>query len=124
MADIPDDSPGLPPLDAMLLAIRRFLESDVMPGLRGPGAFGMRMVLRQLEIAAREIELAPAFRQAEHDRLQALLRRQGELHMLRSDLAGLIRAGQFSGDEAALVAHLEGCLQDDLSINNPQWLMS
>ena len=124
MADVPDHPTALPPLDAMLLVIRRFLESDIVPGLQGPEAFGMRMVLRQLEIAAREIELAPAFLHAEHERLQILLDRHGELNALRKSLAALIRSRQFPGDQAALFAHLESCLQDDLRINNPKWLMS
>ncbi len=113
-----------PPLDAMLLAIKKFLEQDIMPGLQGPPAFGMRMALRQLEAAAREAELAPDSQRREQKGLERLLQRSGELPELQRDLANLIRARQFRGDNVALRKHLEQGLHDDLRINNPKWLVT
>ncbi len=112
----------LPPLEAVLEAASAFLEADVLPRLEDALAFRMRILLRQLEIARRELALAGEIQAQHRARQEALLGTSGSWSELQAELARRIRARDPAGDPRALRRHLEESVRDSLRIDNPKWL--
>ncbi len=115
--------PDSRPLATNLLAIvQECLETEIAPQLPSLHRFQLKIVSRVLATVRREIELAPAANADELERLKALLRRDGSREELDAALAHAIRAGDFTVDDPALLAHLRASTEDALRINNPKWL--
>jgi hypothetical protein len=57
----------------------------------------------------------------EHERLVALLGRDGSLDDLNRELARQLRGGERDERDAALMAHLEATIADKIAIANPRW---
>lgn len=121
-----------PTAEALLRAVERFLERDVVPRLEGVPKFHARVAANVVAMVARELEL-------EDDQLAGEWRRLGEL--LRDDAAlpaarearrsGLLarneelvrRIGEGEGDDgpwrAALLEHLRLTVADKLAVARP-----
>jgi hypothetical protein len=97
------DPPNPPDL---LAAVARFLREELMPQLSGALAFQTRIAANVVDIARRELELAPAADAAEHRRLAALLAQEGDLAALNRELCRRIREGTMTLEMPGLAAHL------------------
>ena len=111
-----------PPDPAELItAVRAFLEERAIPELAGHTEFHARVAANALGIVARQLELGPAAEAAAHERLQALLGRDGELDALQRDLARRIRSGELGIDTPGLVEHLRAAALDKLAVDQPRY---
>ena len=105
--------------DELLLAIRDFLRSDLLPQLEGFSAYTTRVAANSLGIVAREIQLRP-----ELDRLDA--NAAAAYGMLSEDgpvthqLALKLKEGELAVD-AGLVQYLKQRTLQSLAIDNPRY---
>jgi hypothetical protein len=115
----------LPTAEELLLAVREFLEHDVLPEASGRTRFHARVAINVLAIVERELALGPAADRAERERLAALLPDAGDdasLTELNERLAAAIRDGGIDAARAELWEHLRATVRDKLAIANPRYL--
>jgi Domain of unknown function (DUF6285) len=108
----------------LLSAIADFLREETTPVLDRADprlGFQMRVAANSLAILEREARLGPAADAREHQRLVALLGRDGTLEELNRALAQQLRTGQRDERDPALMAHLEATIADKIAIANPKW---
>jgi uncharacterized protein DUF6285 len=108
----------------LLSAITEFLREEATPALDRAEprlGFQMRVAVNSLAILEREARLGPAADLREHERLVALLGRDGTLEELNRELARQIRTGQRDERDAALMTHLDATIADKIAIANPKW---
>jgi hypothetical protein len=109
-----------PPKPADLLAaVARFLREELVPQLSGAPAFQTRVAANIVDIARRELELAPAADAAEHQRLAALLAQEGDLAALNQELCRRIRDGSLTLATPGLAAHLWAVTLAKLAVDQP-----
>jgi hypothetical protein len=121
-----------PTAEALLRAVERFLERDVVPRLDGVPKFHARVAANVVAMVARELELEDAQLAGEWVRLGALLRDDGPLPPARAERrAGLLernealvrRIREGEGDagpwRAALLEHLRLTVADKLAVARP-----
>jgi hypothetical protein len=106
----------------LVAAVRAFLEADVMPAVEGRVAFHTRVAVNALGMVERELLLGPAADDAERERAVALLGHDGDLRALEAELAGAIRRGEHTYDDATVVEHVRATVRDKLRIANPKYL--
>jgi len=97
----------------LLSAIADFLREETTPVLDRAEprlGFQMRVAANSLAILEREARLGPAADAREHQRLVALLGRDGTLEELNRALAQQLRTGQRDERDPALMAHLEATI--------------
>lgn len=111
----------VPDAPTLLRAAADYLEAELLPTLDGYHRFQSRVTLNVIRIVIRELELAPALREAERARLAALLGHDGELDSLDAEFACAIADGHRALDEPAVLDHLRQTLRDALSLHNPKW---
>jgi len=110
-----------PSMLELVEAVRNFLETKAMPELKGHTAFHARVAANALGIVARELERGPSAASAEHDRLTALLGRDGRLEDLNRELCHRIRSGTLSIASESLEQHLEFTTLDKIAIDQPNY---
>jgi hypothetical protein len=113
-----------PTASELLSAIAELLRDEVTPVLDKVEprlGFQMRVAANSLAILEREARLGPAADAREHDRLRALLGRDGSLDALNRELARQLRAGERDERDPSLMAHLEATIADKIAIANPRW---
>jgi hypothetical protein len=118
---MPQDRPSAAEL---LAAIGDFLREEAIPALDRSEprlGFQMRVTVNSLAILEREARLGPDADRREHERLRALLGRDGTLADLNRALALELRTGQRDERDAALMAHLDATIADKIAIANPKW---
>jgi hypothetical protein len=109
-----------PPSPAQLLAaVAAFLRDDALPALQGATAYQARVAASMLDIARRQLELAPAQQADEWARLRALLGAEGDLAALNRRLAERIAAGEMTLDTPGLVDHLWRVTLAKLAVDQP-----
>ncbi|WP_405239923.1 DUF6285 domain-containing protein [Lentisalinibacter orientalis] len=109
-----------PALGELLEAVRGFL-AEAREELGGHRGFHALVAANVVDIARRELELAPAAEAAEAGRLRALLGRDGEPAELNRALCDAIREGHIAIDDARLLEHLERTTLDRLAIDQPAY---
>ncbi|WP_405233934.1 DUF6285 domain-containing protein [Lentisalinibacter salinarum] len=109
-----------PELGELLEAVRGFL-TEAREELGGHRGFHALVAANVVDIARRELELAPAADAAEAERLRALLGRDGEPADLNRALCDAIREGRIAIDDAELLKHLERTTLDRLAIDQPAY---
>lgn len=85
------------------------------------GGFQLRVARNALQIAARELALAPAADARAAERMAALLGREGTRDELDRALVEAIRSGAIAPDDPALLAHLKAAALDALAIDQPKY---
>lgn len=115
--------------DQLLEAVMRFLRDDALPALTRHGeatlAYQARVAANMLDIARRELLLAPAADAAELARLQALVGEPGDpgqgadLATLNRRLADRIASGQIDTDTPGLADHLWASTLAKLAVDQP-----
>jgi hypothetical protein len=108
----------------LIQAVIEYLASTVRPALSGYSAFEALIAIRLLQVAGGEFELGPSVRAGEHERLERLLGRDGDLGELNAALLELIRAEPLVSDRReAVLEHLRISAADRLRIANPDYLL-
>ncbi|MFT4571766.1 MAG: hypothetical protein ACI8TX_002692 [Hyphomicrobiaceae bacterium] len=123
-----------PDATELLAAMKVFLETDVLPNLKGRARFHALVSANVCGIVGREIELAPAQREAEIERLCLLLGiaddgaagsdRAAFVRYLNEQLVDCIEAGAADQGEwrAEVFTHLRETVREKLAIDNPSML--
>ncbi len=111
--------PPSPP--EVLAAVARFLKEEVAPATAGHLSFQARVAANALEMMRRQLDLAPAWEAAEHDRLVALLGQDGDLLALNSELARRIAAGEMDLTTPGLSDHLWATTMAKLAVDQPTY---
>jgi len=108
-----------PTMRELVEAVREFLETRVMPELKGHTAFHGRVAANALAIVSRELEQGGRAAHEEIARLKPLLGRDGTLDELNRELCRRIRTGEFTLETPALSEHLEQTTRDKVAIDQP-----
>jgi Domain of unknown function (DUF6285) len=103
----------------LLEAVAAFLREQAMPQLPGHAAFLARVSANALDIARRQLLLAPAADAAELQRLRALLQQDGTLAQLNALLCERIAEGQVGLHTPGLAEHLWQTTLDKLAVDQP-----
>jgi hypothetical protein len=111
-----------PSAGELVVAVREFLERDVMAATEGRVQFHTRVAVNVLNIVARELELGDAFAGAEQDRAAALLGHDGAADELERELAGAIRSGALDARTDEVRSHVRATVREKLLIANPGYL--
>jgi len=121
-----------PHAEALLRAVERFLEQDVVPALDGVARFHARVAANVVAMVAREIETEAEHAEAEWRRLAELLgpagplpgalpARRAALAARGEELTRRIRAGDADQGpfRAQVLAHLRRTVADKMSVSRP-----
>jgi len=111
----------MPRTDELLESVRDFLRNDVMAATRGRTNFHARVAGNSLDIVLRELDLGPAHRNREHESLQRILGRSGDLETLRWQLVRELRDGSMPLDHAGLADHLRQTVVTQVAIDQPRY---
>lgn len=114
MQDAPDPK-------EILDAVARLLRETVMPELTGHTAFLVRVAANAVDLVGRQIELQPGFDNAEHQRLRALLGRDGTLEELNRALCAAIEDHRMDLDTPGLADHLWLTMLAKLAVDQPKY---
>ena len=105
----------------ILSAVARFLKDTVAAETTGHTSFNARVAANALEMMRRQLELAPAAETAEHVRLKALLKSDGDLNALNSELCRRLKAGELNLQSPGLAEHLWETTLAKLSVDQPNY---
>jgi Domain of unknown function (DUF6285) len=110
-----------PTPEELLQAVAAFLRDQVVPATRGPMAFHARVAANALDIARRQIALAPASQQREHAALVKLLDAEPTdgVAQLNQLLCERIANGTMNLDTPGLAACLWQITLDKLALDQP-----
>ena len=106
----------------LLVAIREFLEQDVMPAVEGRVQFHSRVAVNALGMLERELRLGPDLDAAERARLGALLGHDADLATLTTELAGRIRDGSLDDRRDDVFAVVRESVRAKLVVSNPNYV--
>jgi hypothetical protein len=106
----------------LVIAVREFLERDVLAATDGRVRFHTRVAVNVLNIVARELELGEGLAEAETERAAALLGHSGEPRDLERELAVAIRSGALDARLPEVRAHVRATVREKLLIANPGYL--
>ncbi|MGZ4690348.1 MAG: DUF6285 domain-containing protein [Acidimicrobiia bacterium] len=106
----------------LVAAVREYLERDVMTATEGRVAFHARVAVNVLGMVERELELGMAQDLEEHERLVALLGRDGTVRELTEALARAIRDDTIELPWSELVESVRGTVRAKLEVANPRYL--
>lgn len=109
----------LPRNDELLISVRDFLRADVMSATSGRTQFMARVAANSLDILLRDMQLGPALRQAEHQRLIAVMGHEGPHEVLRWELVERLRDGSMALNHKGLVEHLRETVVGELAVDQP-----
>ena len=97
------------------------LRDNLLPKLDGRDKFDLRVTLGALQLAAREIALAPASDAAEQARLAQLLGVAGDLESLNRELCARIARGDMDLSTPGLAEHLHATALEKLAVDQPTY---
>lgn len=106
----------------LVIAVREFLERDVMAATDGRVQFHTRVAVNVLNIVARELELGVGLARAETERAATLLGHDGDPRDLERELAAAIRSGALDNQLPEIRAHVRATVREKLLIANPGYL--
>jgi adenosine/AMP kinase len=111
-----------PTADELIVAVREFLERDVMPVVDGRTAFHLRVAMNVLNIVERELTVGEAVADQERNRLITIVGHDGDLESLRREAATQIRTGALDDRFDEILGLLTETARDSLAVNNPKYL--
>jgi hypothetical protein len=111
-----------PSAEQLVIAVREFLERDVMAATEGRVQFHTRVAVNVLNIVARELELGRGFTADERARAAALLGHDGDARALERELAAAIRSGALDDRTDEVRAHVRATVREKLLIAQPGYL--
>jgi aminoglycoside phosphotransferase (APT) family kinase protein len=113
---IPDD---IARIDDILAEVKDFLRAEVAAITSGRTQFLAKVAANSLDIALRDLQLAPGCQRAEHARLKALLQKDGDLNTLRWALCEGLRDGSITLAREGLATHLRNTVANQIVIDQP-----
>jgi hypothetical protein len=113
--------PDMPRLDELLVSVRDFLRGDVMAATQGRLNFLSRVASNSLDIVLRDLVVGEQHRQAETERLRALLGTDESLSDLRWRLVRALRDGSMPLDQPGLAEHLRQTVVNQVAIDQPKY---
>lgn len=113
-----NDAPHLPEI---LAAVAAFLRDAVVPQATPLVAFQARVAANAVDLVTRQLTFARAADAAEHDRLRALLGRDGSLAELTAALAGCLASGSLDLASPGVAAHLRATTLAKLAVDQPNY---
>lgn len=112
-----------PSVDALLVAVSRFLQEVAVPGLTGQAAFHARVAVNAVELVRRELDQRPSCDAHERALLLGLLGRdstsQDSLSDLNKQLCEAIRFGALTLTSPGLMDGLRAQAARQLAIDQP-----
>ena len=108
------------PADLVSL-VAEFLRAEIMPVTKGAQNFQLRVAINALDLAARQVRDEGAGDAAEHERLAALLGRDGDLETLNRALCDQIASGAMTLETAGVADHLWATTMDKLAVDQPNY---
>jgi len=105
----------------ILGAVARFLKEVVAAEAQGATAFQARVAANALEMARRQLDLAPEAEAAEAERLRTILGRVGDLAELNAALARRIAEGDLDLTTPGLKDHLWATTLAKLAVDQPTY---
>ena len=117
----PTAASEMPRLDELLVSVRDYLRDVVMNETQGRTSFLARVAGNSLDIVLRDLAGGPAHRQAERQRLQALLGGNEGLNALRWALVRGLRDGSIPLSHPGLAAHLRDTVVNQVAIDQPKY---
>lgn len=117
----PTAASDMPRLDELLVSVRDYLRDVVMNETQGRTSFLARVAGNSLDIVLRDLAGGPAHRQAERQRLQALLGGNEGLDALRWALVRGLRDGSIPLNHPGLAAHLRDTVVNQVAIDQPKY---
>src|SRR4051794_2505705 len=122
-ATLHDASPHDRPTAAeLVVAVREYLERDVMPATEGRVSFHARVAVNVLGMVERELTLGAEQREAERARLVGLLGHDGTVRELTEELAAGIRAGTIDHRRTDVLACVKATVAAKLAVANPGYI--
>ena len=106
----------------LVIAVREFLERDVMAATEGRVQFHTRVSVNVLNIVARELELGDGLAGQERERAAALLGHAGDADELERELATAIRSGALDDRMDEVRSHVRATVREKLLVANPGYL--
>jgi uncharacterized protein YbgA (DUF1722 family) len=107
---------GRPTAEELVVAVREFLERDVMSATSGAVQFHTRVAINALAAVERELRDGPAMADAHRVRLAALG------FSTEAELAEAIRSGSLDDRYSDVVAAVRATVRDKLEVANPKYL--
>ena len=112
-----------PTASELLATVAQVLDDEIVPALSGPAQHHARVAASLVGIVERELRLAPAAAEREHELTAGLLGdalpADGDLRHARAELARLLLAGLADGDDGTVWSALMESVRDDLAISKP-----
>ncbi|MSO36701.1 MAG: hypothetical protein EXQ69_00445 [Acidimicrobiia bacterium] len=108
----------------LVIAVREYLEQDVMPSTEGRVAFHARVAANVLRMVERELTLAATQTAQESERLVQLLGHEGTIRELTIELAKAIRAGDWDTRQADVHKCVRATVRAKLEVANPEYLLA
>ena len=105
----------------ILDAVARFLKEAVAAEAQGATAFQARVAANALEMARRQLDLAPEAEAAEAGRLRGILGHDGDLAELNAELARRIAEGDLDLTTPGLKDHLWATTLAKLAVDQPTY---
>ncbi|HEV2365646.1 MAG TPA: DUF6285 domain-containing protein [Caulobacteraceae bacterium] len=106
----------------ILGAVAAFLKDEVAAGVQGALNFKVRVAANALEIARRNLDLAPPAEAVERERLAALLGQgEGSLFDLNAELCRRIEGGEVTLATPGLREHLFATTLAKLAVDQPTY---
>jgi hypothetical protein len=102
-------------------AVAEFLRAVVAIEANPRTAFIARVAANALEMSRRQLALAPAAEAAEHERLRAILGRDGSLAELNADFAAEIASGALELDSPGIAEQLWAATLAKLAVDQPTY---
>jgi len=111
----------MPRVDELLASVGGFLRSDVMATTRGRTRFLARVAANAVEIVQREIELGPALRAREQERLRHLYKSRDDRVTLLRRLVDDLRSGALPLDHPGLAETLRESVVGQAAVDQPDY---
>ena len=110
-----------PTASEIMTSVIAFLRDVVAKETTGATSFQVRVSANALEIARRQIDLAPAAEAEELVRLKALLGKDGDLAALNAELSQHIADGSITLETPGLKDHLWASTLAKLAVDQPSY---
>ena len=107
---------GRPTAEELVIAVREFLERDVMAATSGAVQFHTRVAMNALAAVERELHDGPAMAAAHDERLRALG------FSSEAELADAIRSGSLDDRYDEVAVAVRATVHDKLAVANPEYL--
>jgi hypothetical protein len=107
---------GRPTAEELVVAVREFLERDVMAATSGAVQFHTRVAINALAAVERELADGPVMADAHAARLAALG------FASEAELADAIRSGSLDDRYADVASAVRATVHDKLAVANPKYL--